>query len=117
MIDRCHRGGDRKYYQREGKTRPIYAAMMLWKDCEDIINGFRTCSTNIACDYKYGPRTTVRRNMALKKRRELKANGTIDKGYIQFPARLMGKMNDERGYTLIEDFSRVAVTIAARGDN
>ena len=110
MIDRCHRGGDKRYYQREGKTRPIYAAMIYWKDCEEIIKRFRSGSSNIFCDYKYGPRTTIRRNIALKRRRELKANGTINKAYIQFPARLMGKKHDEPAYKLIEDFSRAPVT-------
>lgn len=114
MIDRCHRGGNKTFYQREGRTRPVYAAMMCWKDCEEIIKRFRTNSTNVYCDYKYGPRTTIRRNLALKRRSELKANGTLDKAYIQFPARLMGKKHDEPNYQMIEDFSHTAVTLRSR---
>ena len=37
MIDRCHRGGNSQYYKDKNKTRPIYAAMMRWTDCEDIV--------------------------------------------------------------------------------
>ena len=115
MIDRCHRGGDKKYYDQEGKTRPIFAAMISWKDCEEIIEKFRTSNTRVMVDYKFGPRTTIRRNQALKRRIDLKSDGTIDQGYIQFPARLMGRKNGDAYYKLIEDFSSIPVTLTRRG--
>ena len=65
MIDRCHRGGNPKYYREYNKQRPIYAAMHRWKDCETFIWEARKKKT-VLVDYKYGPITTIRRNMALK---------------------------------------------------
>ena len=114
MIDRCHRGGNKKYYAKEGRARPIFAAMASWKDCERIRENFFGSSTNIMCDYKYGPRTSIRRNRALMHRKELKSKGTIDKAYIQFPARLMGKKIGEKEYTLIKDFSSMPVIFKTR---
>ena len=106
MIDRCHRGGNPKYYQN--KNRPIYAAMHSWKQCEDIIWTARK-KKNILVDYKYGPMTSKRRFLALKKRRELIDSGTIVKGHVSYPARLMGKGPNDNRYKLIEDFSQVDV--------
>ena len=37
LIDCCHRDGNEKYYKESKKTRPIYAAMLHWKTCEQFI--------------------------------------------------------------------------------
>ena len=104
LINRCHRGGDRKYYKEEKRIRPIYIAFMRWDTCEDLLNAARKQS-EFSLDYKYGPLTTVRRNEALKYRRELKGSGDIVSGFVKFPAVLMGKKTSEGKYTIIRDFS------------
>ena len=90
MIDRCHRGGDKKFYREKRKCRPIYAAMHNWDDCEKICQAARSMN-QYSADYKYGPKTTKRRNLALQKRKELKENGSLQKAFLKFPACLMGK--------------------------
>ena len=108
MIDRCHRGGNPEYFKKENKPRPIYAAMHEWKVCEDVIFQARRKRT-IFVDYKYGPLTTKRRNLALKRRRELINAGAITQGHVAYPARLMGKGKDDVRYREIENFSNVDV--------
>ena len=108
MIDRCHRGGIPKYYRENNKQRPIYAAMHRWKDCETLIWEARKKKT-VLVDYKYGPITTIRRNMALKKRREILDGTLITKAHVAYPARLMGKGPGDAKYKLIEDFSKAEV--------
>ena len=60
-------------------------------------------------DYKYGPLTTLRRNLALKRRRELLNSGELSKAHVAYPARLMGLKGNEKKYKLIEDFSATPV--------
>ena len=108
MIDRCHRGGNPKFYKDNNKHRPIYAAMHRWKDCENFIWEARK-KKSVLVDYKYGPMTTVRRNMALKKRREILDDKLVDKAHVAYPARLMGKGPGDTKYKLIEDFSNTLV--------
>ncbi len=91
MINRCHRTGNPEYYSGVGRARPIAASMHSWKDCERIIEHFRTDGSNIFVDYKYGPLTTKRRNLALKLRQELKRKNELQKAYISYPAKLMGR--------------------------
>ena len=83
--------------------------MHEWKICEDIIREARRKRT-ILVDYKYGPMTTRRRNLALQKRRELLDNGTLEKAHIAYPARLMGKSKGDVRYRLIENFSDTDVS-------
>ena len=108
MIDRCHRGGNPKFYKENNKHRPIYAAMHRWKDCENFIWEARKKRTALV-DYKYGPITTVRRNIALKKRREILDSKLVTKAHVAYPARLMGKGPGDVRYKLIEDFSSTQV--------
>ena len=108
MIDRCHRGGNPKFYKDNNRHRPIYAAMHRWKDCENLIWEARKKKSALV-DYKYGPITTVRRNIALKKRREILDSKLVTKAHVAYPARLMGKGPGDVKYKLIEDFSRTEV--------
>ena len=104
MIDRCHRGGNSTYYKGKNKIRPIYAAMMRWTDCEEIVKNARGQS-DIFVDYKYGPLTTIRRNQALKMRKDLKASGEIVKGFVKFPAVLIGLRPGAEKMEVIHNFS------------
>ena len=106
MVNRCHRTGNPEYYAGVGRARPIAAAMHSWKDCERIIEHFRKDGSSIYVDYKYGPMTTKRRNLALKPRRELRQKNELQQAYISYPAKLMGKRVGEHKYTLIQDFSK-----------
>ena len=108
LIDRCHRGGNKKYYKDIKKTRPIYAAMLHWKTCEQLIWNARK-KRNILIDYKYGPLTTKRRNLAMKKRRELLNSGSVIQAHVAYPARLMGRARRDQRYYEIEDFSKADV--------
>lgn len=110
MINRCHRTGDPKYFTEAGRARPIAAAMYSWKDCENIIDAFRKDQrSKIFVDYKYGPRTTRRRNLAMMLRKELKQKGEIKQAYVSYPAKLMGKRDGDLRYKLIKDFSKESV--------
>ena len=75
----------------------------------------RDSDYKISVDQKYGPLTTQRRRKALEKRKELKENGNISSGFIDFPAKLMvnypGDL-DELGkkiYKLHSNFSTMEV--------
>ena len=107
MIDRCHRGGKKV----QGKPRRIFAAMKNWKDCETIIKSFRQKRAGIV-DHKFGPLTTRRRQLALKKRYELKNSGQSVSGFLAYPARLMGRKDANSGYELIEDFSKTRIVFS-----
>ena len=113
MLDRVHRSPPTKNPNKVGK-RDIYAALNTWDDCEYLIDCFRKINRrnknlNIYFDYKYWPLTTRRRNMALKRRRELLQNGDIVQGFISYPAKLIVKFNANDEYQLLENFSEMAV--------
>ena len=84
--------------------------MYSWKACEDILWSARK-KKNVFIDYKFGPLTTRRRNLALQKRRELLNKGTLTQAHVGYPARLMGKTQSDKKYKLIEDFSKVNVSL------
>lgn len=113
LIDRCHRGGNTNYYRKKKRVRPIYVAILRWYDCEDIVQAARSQS-EFFIDYKYGPLTTARRNMALKLRKELKAKGEIGSAFVKFPAVLMAKKPGQIGgkYEEIQDFSNEEVNLS-----
>ena len=108
-IDRCHGGGNLEYYKKNSKPRPIFAAMHSWKKCEEIIWRSRK-QRNVYVDYKFGYLTTMRRNLALKRRRELLNSGELSKAHVAYPARLMGLKGNDKRYKLIEDFSSSPVS-------
>ena len=108
MMNRAHR--EDKY------KKDIYANFYSWLGCEWIIEAFRKDSIQIYADYKYGPRTTVRKNEALSCRKQLKADGEIVKGFVKYPAQLMGKFAlPDDVYTMHKDFSKMK--IAPKKDN
>ena len=86
---------------------------MRWEDCEALVKKSQA-ARDVFFEYKYGPRTTVRRNMALKERKALKASGELDKAFIKFPAILMGKKNNEHSYRVIRNFSKEPVVFEDR---
>ena len=52
MIDRCHCGGNPKFYKDNNKHRPIYPTMHRWKDYENVNLGgakeeVRTCGLQV----------------------------------------------------------------------
>ena len=59
--------------------------------------------------------TTRHRNLALKKRREILNNGSLTQAHVGYPARFMGKRKNDKRYRLINDFSKVYVTL--KNDN
>ena len=120
MLNRVHRGRPSENPQDKNKPRPIYANMYKWQDCEEIIDVFRSLNikgkSSVRAGYLYGPRTTIRRNLALMERKKLREAGTIISGYISYPARLMGKIPGRENYILIKDFSTEEVTLRSNND-
>lgn len=116
-IKRAHRETNRRNgeeHYRRGK-RLIFAAFHSWDLCQTVIETFkqkciRNVDFNIAADQKYGPLTSRRRSMALKKRKEMKESGEITGGYLEFPAKLFvtnGQVNNgKKVYRLHTNFSR-----------
>ena len=114
MVERCHRSKPSPRYKGDKSgPRPIIAAFLDWRDSEFVKEQFRSNNINtdsvISCEQKYGPRTTVRRNMALKERRRLKVGGEIRSGYVKFPAILMVKDSNDAKYRQLKDFSNEPV--------
>ena len=111
MINRAHRGGAKV----ANKHRPIYANFWRWDVTQDIISGFRESNIQnpgfrIFAEYKFGPKTTMRRRDALKLRKDLKHDGEIVSGYIKYPARLMVKFSqNDKHYKMHTDFSKAPV--------
>ena len=73
--------------------------------------------SSVRADFMYGPKTTIRRNAALLKRKQLKEEGVITCGYIQFPAKLLVKRAGARRedpYEPMEDFSNMKVELKPR---
>ena len=88
MLERVHRSAPNMKYKGNG-PHPIFAAFRDWKDAEFVKKQFRISDTTLRGDTKYGPRTSMRRDLAMKERKRLKDMGTICNGYVDFPARLM----------------------------
>ena len=110
FIERAHRGKAKLHSQN--RTRPIYVAISDWRFSERLKEVFldKRNKTGVFCEQMYGQRTTQRRNLALAKRKELKASNEIIKGYVAFPARLMVKKEGDVKYKLFKDFSNEKVT-------
>lgn len=112
MFERSHRGRVSRRYEGNG-PRPIYAAFLSWRDSEFVKEEFRKHNIHhgngVSCDQKFGPRTTARRNMALKERKRLKDTGQICSGYIKFPAILMVKDSQGAKYKPHKDYSKEPV--------
>ena len=121
MVERCHRANPNPNYQGNN-PRPIFAAFANWKDSERTKKAFRDANLGrlqeggsheppIIVENKYGPRTTVRRNIALKERKKLKEERRIISAYVAFPARLMVKESNapDAKYRLWKDFSKEPV--------
>ena len=119
MVERCHRSKPNPRYNGTA-PRPIFAAFCNWKDSELTKKTFRESNISgqmlgnnnrkqVIVENKYGPRTTVRRNMALQERKELKQAGRIVSAYVAFPARLMVKEGRDAKYRLMKDFSNEPV--------
>ena len=111
MINRAHRSGAKV----ANKHRVIYAYFVRWDVTQDIITAFRNSNINYPgfrtfAEYKYGPKTSVRRRDALKLRKDLKTEGEIVSGYIKYPAQLMVKFShNDKHYKMHTDFSKVPV--------
>ena len=115
MVERCHRAAPNPRYKGTA-PRPIFASFIDWRDSETTKDSARKINienknSTIYVENKYGPRTTVRRNMALKERRRLIDSKLIFNGYVSFPARLMVKDSKAVGakYKLWKDFSKEPV--------
>ena len=116
MFNRVHRSPPSDHPQMKNK-RPIYATLHDWDDCEYLVDKF--CKANATnknlnvyyVDYKYGKLTTIRRNEALKRRKELKLSKQLVSVYIAYPARLMVKKTTDSKYEELEDFSKLSVPV------
>ena len=114
MIERCHRGA----YSTDGKKkvkRVIHCLFRDWEDSQYVLNEFRKAcirgeANGISADQKYGDITPARRNQALLVRKQLKQAGTIARGFIDYPAKLMVKYSGaDSKFILHEDFSELEI--------
>ena len=72
-------------------------------------------NSSVYTEQRYGPDTTWRRNKALELRKKLKADGTMTKEYVQFPAKLYVKYdNSSPKYVLYQDFSQISIPIPVK---
>jgi len=112
MVERCHRGAPNPNYHGSA-PRPIFAAFIDWRDSERTKDAFRKAKNGVFADQKVGPRTTKRRDMALKERKRLIEQSIIYNGYVAHPARLMVKDTLVRGakYKMFKDFSKEPVML------
>ena len=121
MLNRVHRGKHSENPLDHNKPRPIYALLHKWHDCEEILEVFRTLNINrkssVRAEYMFGPKTTIRRNMALFERKQLKESGKIISGYISYPARLLGKYPGSNKYVLVKDFSNHEVKLKFKANS
>jgi len=120
MVERCHRGAPNPRYKGNA-PRPIFAAFVDWRDSELVKVAFRKHNLNarntanetaaVYVEQKVGPRTTIRRNIAMKERKRLIATESIFNGYVSHPARLMVKDSRAIGakYKLYRDYSKEPV--------
>jgi len=119
MFEKCHRSNPNPRYKGDA-PRPIFAAFCNWKDSERTKREFRDSNMNqrdgnnrrqVIVENKYGPRTTVRRNMALAERKKLKQEGRLISAFVAFPAKLMIKESHapDAKYRLFKDFSNEPV--------
>ena len=121
MVERCHRAAPNPRYKGSA-PRPIFAAFVNWRDSERTKEAFRKnnlssvatstdSSTYVFVENKFGPRTTQRRNLALKERKRLIETGQIYNGYVSHPAKLMVKDSRVHGakYKMWKDYSKEAV--------
>ena len=71
--------------------------------------------TGIYVDQMYGPDTTYRRNVALKKQKDMLESKVIEQGFVHHPAKLMVKTKKtEAGSRVAEDFSNLEVPVQTR---
>ena len=112
MVERCHRAAPNPNY-RGNMPRPIFASFLDWRDSERTKLAFRKNNTGVFAEQKVGPRTTIRRNMALKERKRLFEQGAIFNAFVQHPARLMVKDSNAPGakYKMAKDFSKEPVML------
>lgn len=115
MVERCHRAAPNPRYQGEA-PRPIFAAFVNWRDSERAKEAYRKSNIDnrnfsTFVENKFGPRTTLRRNMALRERKRLIDSEAIYNGYVRHPAQLMVKDSRVKGakYKLWKDFSKEPV--------
>lgn len=120
MVERAHRSAPNPRYQGTA-PRAIFVALYKWPDAERIVDAFRKYNIAnpehaVSCDFKYGPLTTRRRNMAFLERKKMKERGEIVSGYVAYPARLMVKTSRRQGtkYICQKDFSHEPVSFGKR---
>ena len=104
-IERAHRGGNSKNNQ----PRTIFARLYCSEDVKmyhELTRKENVSNRNYPykVDFHYSEKVNVRRNEALKKRRELLIDKTITAGYVNFPAKLMVKLKGSTGYTYYQEF-------------
>ena len=113
-IERVHRGNSTGKDEKKLGKRDIFALFYDWNEAQEVLDGFRKHGrgSDVYIDQMYGPNTTFRRNLALKKRRELLKSKDIEQGFVDFPAKLLvkRKKTDAR-YFAIDDFSNTPVPV------
>ena len=114
MVERCHQGAPNPRYKGNA-PHPIFAAFVDWRHSKRTKEAYRKSNVEERStqyvENKFGPQTTVRRNLALQERKKLIESGTIYNGYVSHPARLMVKDSKAKGakYKLWNGYSKEPV--------
>ena len=108
-IERAHRGGNLTSNKPHNKPRNIFIRLFSTEDVKTYLDGFRNLNMNnrdmkIIISQQFSDKLSIRRNEAMIKRRELKTNGQIISGYVEYPATLMIKKAGDKKYSVEQEF-------------
>ena len=123
MFERVHRGGGDGFGEKKKGKRDIFALCIHWDDSEKLVLGSNKAhkampkKDRISFDYKYGPLTNARRDIALKTRKDLLHSKEFDNAFVKFPAKLMVKKKNDEEYSEYDDFSKRHVSKLAIFDS
>ena len=118
-IERVHRGKSTGIENKKAGKRDIFALFYDWNKAQEVLSEFRKNGRKVGIyvDQMYGPDTTYRRNAALKKRKEMLADKTIEQGFVDHPAKLMVKTKKtDAAYHIAADFSALEIPLTTRVD-
>ena len=119
QIKRAHTGKPNRNRQEPDN---IFVLIRDWDVSQLIISKFRLKNIqdknfNVSVEQKYRPRTTWRRNYAMKERKELKEKGIIIRASVAFPAKLMVMKAGGDQYVLHKDYSKIPVDFSPKRES
>ena len=117
VFERIHRASqkkqpkDNRQKSKQPQPRIIHALLRDWNEIDKLSSALRKSNekNSIFIDQQYGPLTTYRRNVAMKKRMEMKEAKLITGGHVKFPAVLFVKYTHGDKFVRCDDFSKIPI--------